>query len=70
MCFCFSLTYLYECGVIEGSSPTVTHKVLPSLVRLTRKDVQVTSVRTEAITALGRSSLLVGEFASDRSVLC
>lgn len=48
-----SLTYLYQCGVLGATSPTLTLKVLPSLVRLTRDDTEDILVRTEATTTLG-----------------
>ena len=49
-----SLTFLYGAGMIESSSSTLTLKVLPSLIRLSRSDVGM-ATRTEAISTLGNN---------------
>ena len=48
-----SLTYLCRAGAISNESPVVTLKVLPSLIRLCKRKLDM-ELRAEATGTLGR----------------
>ena len=52
--FSFSLTYLCRAGAISSESPVVTLKVLPSLIRLCKRKLDM-ELRAEATGTLGKA---------------
>ena len=53
--FSFSLTYLCRAGAISSESPVVTLKVLPSLIRLCKRKLDM-ELRAEATGTLGKAA--------------